>query len=187
MEGLIPHGEIYLCIVSGGILEIDGTVFEIGLADGKYHVSAYGRNQFLLIECTCSAGPWTGEALGDTCRHLFPVRIQGYILRPARILSRNRSGKTTQAASSFPRAHRRAGRECPPRRISGKDCNTRPCGNAAMICRCAENGHGNASRNNSRHNHHRKTETLVRPHDKDSTSFTGLKEGHKKTKPQEEQ
>jgi hypothetical protein len=186
MKGLIPYGEVYLCIVRGGILEIDGTGFEIDCADGQYHVSAYGRNQFLLIEAACPGGLLTGEARPGTWPRLSPARIRGCILRPARILSRNHSVKTAQDTSSFPRACRRVERESPPRRNSGRDCSIRPCGNAAMTCRCAENGHGNAPRSNSRHNHHRKTETHACSYSKDSTNFLGSTEGREKTKPQEE-
>jgi hypothetical protein len=177
MKGLIPYGEIYLCLVRGGILEIDGTEFEIELADGGYYVSAYGSSQFLAIESTCPAGPLTGGARRGTCSRLPPARIQGYILRPARILSRNRNGKTTQAMSSFHRARRQAGQECPPPRISGRDCNTPPCGNAAKTCRCAGNGHDNVPRNNSKHNRHRETEIPARPRYKDSANFPGSKGG----------
>jgi hypothetical protein len=69
MKGLLPYGEIYLCIVRDGILEVDGKVFEVECADGKYYVSAVGRNQFLLIEGACQ----TGVGVGGT------FRVKGYI------------------------------------------------------------------------------------------------------------
>lgn len=120
---LLP-GEISLCVISDGILQLENLDYEVPLKPGKYIVTSFGNDSLLLMECTSESSQLLSEVSRGICLSEGPFHIQAHILQLSRIPSQSRSEKKNPEPSMHPPEQLQERPGFPQRHNEGKDYNS---------------------------------------------------------------
>jgi hypothetical protein len=119
-------GEICLCVINDGVLQLGKLEYEAPLKPGKYIATSFGSDSLLLTECTSESSQLLSEVSRGICLSGGPFHIQAHILRLSRIHKQNRNGKKAPKLPSLPPEQQQAHRGSPPLRNGGKGCSLSP-------------------------------------------------------------